>query len=167
MLEFFHLSTGYEKCINSIFADSTDRELSKIPIVVKRIQGTKIYNQYGDDTTETELDQHTILIEEKKSDVIKMDLFSIREEIYKKAYKSVTVKKKKLFETIQQTQTTLSINDSNMVEQYINVLKLLRENPNLTLMMNPVLYEKLIKNIFHDQQNKMKVRKYLAELEDV
>ena len=82
------------------------------------------------------MDQHTILIEEKKSDVIKMDLLSIREEIHKKAYKSLVFKKKKLFETIQQTQTNYRLMVADMVEQYIHMLELLRENPNLTLMMN-------------------------------
>lgn len=166
LLEYFDFSPQYNDCFKSIFSTLSDRELSKLHILITKTEGTKIYTENGDNIREIDLGEHTTIIESNQEEIKTMDLVSLRMEIYKKAYESLMIKKKDILQSIQQS-SSIVVSTTNAAKSYIEILRLQKQNPNFVAMINPITFRKLIWEILENSDNRMAVKKYLAESENV
>ena len=164
-MEKFDYSLCIQDCIGSIIEEVSEKEIRKIPITHDKIQGTSLISQQNDGFEELELGEFSFLILENKEDIQKMDLSSIRQEIYHKTDLFVMEKKKNIFSVINSLPSKKITNPTN---DFIDLLRELkrRRGEDLVIMTNPRTSAKIIREVMSSRENQMKVRKALAEMED-
>jgi hypothetical protein len=164
-LEKFDYSLCIQDCIGSIIEEISEKEIQKIPIIHDKIQGTSLISQKNDGFEEIELEEFSFLILENKEDIKKMDLSSIRQEIYHKTDLFVMEKKKNIFSVINSLPSKKITNPTN---DYIDLLRELKRKrgEDLVIMTDPRTSAKIVREVMSSKENQKKVRKALAEMED-
>lgn len=164
-MESLDFSQCIQDCIGSIIDEVSEKEISKIPITHEKVKGTSVINQSNNEVDEFELEEFSFIILENKEDIQKMDLGSIRQEIYHKTDLLIMEKKKSIFSVINSLPGK-TITDP--INDYIDLIKKLKSNKNkdLVVMSHPQTAAYIVREIMSSKENQMKVRKALAEMED-
>jgi len=164
-LEKFDYSECIQDCIESIIEEVSQNAIKNIPIGHEKVKGTSIINQTNGEFQEFELEEFSFIISENKEDIQKMDLSSIRQEIYHKTDLLVTEKKKNIFSVINSLPARKITNPLNDYIDLLRELKL-KQDKETFIMMHPKTAANIVKEVMSSKENQIKVRRALAELED-